>query len=575
MVSKVIKNAREALALGIEVPKNQKEKAPAKISTLNGHKIAAIGVLGASTGLVITAGVIATLFASYIVAALCAAAAVTLIVSAILIGQIKASKDISNLIIDLTNKVKGFFKQIQDGEAVDKKNKELIQDRQNEIDRLKKDLENFENNKENIPKAIPVQVPQVKNNNEDLQKEIDDLKQKLEQALQNEEENKKTLADLQQELNAKVQEIELLRKGRSEKEMNTILLREKAQLNHQLKEVQEQVKKLEERIAKLLEETRKLEDDKSKLEDEKKKLEDDLKKEQNLNKEIHDLQKLLKKREKEIDRLKGAKHEQPNEMLEDELRKKIGELDLTVEELTKELDKAKEKIEKLESKSDVDQSAEIKRLADELKQAKLKIEFYRRGSLKIKRPEVTEQEDEKKKTNTEFEKLFNKLKEEHELLKQSFDETSETLDKKKKKNSHLKEKIKNLEEENLKLTKSEKLANEEEGTVINRTNQMYQAFQNSISELREENSKLRDRNAALKEQARQLQDQIDGKVENVEPNEQILEYQLVNEAITKDLVSIKENWNAYVLAMSGVKLDGIPREALVNLASISKLLNQY
>lgn len=140
--------------------KNQKVDTNPKTVALNGHRKAVVIILGISSALALTAGIVAAIFACYIVAAAAAAAFVAFSVSAIVAYKVNVSQKSLNEIEELRKKA-------DSNQALTK-----------EIEELKK------------PKTPASQTPPAQKDtpalakNEDS-KQLDDLKQKLKIAEEN------------------------------------------------------------------------------------------------------------------------------------------------------------------------------------------------------------------------------------------------------------------------------------------------------------------------------------------------------------------------------------------------------
>ena len=140
--TKILNDAQNALKLDPA----QKQPNP-KIGSLNCCKKASVIILATTSALAITAAAVAAVFALYIVAGACAAAAVTLALSAIFVSQIKVSQTLLGLIKKLNEKVAALVDEIQD---------------------IRK-------------QKVSINVPQTPPQDE-MQKKVDELSQELEKA---------------------------------------------------------------------------------------------------------------------------------------------------------------------------------------------------------------------------------------------------------------------------------------------------------------------------------------------------------------------------------------------------------
>lgn len=97
MTARASLNNERHNALPIHSEKNQKALENSKeIATVwNGRKIVVVVALGVSSVLALTAGIVAAVFASYLVAVAVASLGIVLLLSAILVGRIKVAQDLS------------------------------------------------------------------------------------------------------------------------------------------------------------------------------------------------------------------------------------------------------------------------------------------------------------------------------------------------------------------------------------------------------------------------------------------------------------------------------------------------
>ncbi len=129
-------------ALYIDEPQNQ-PPVPKK-GILTSHKAVPLIVIGSASALVITAGIVSAVFFSYIAAALCAAALLTLAVGTVVLYRSDPSASFRDLIEKLIAKVETLFKEIKQLKKQAQAEKEGREAIKKENEKLKKDFENKE-----------------------------------------------------------------------------------------------------------------------------------------------------------------------------------------------------------------------------------------------------------------------------------------------------------------------------------------------------------------------------------------------------------------------------------------------
>ena len=249
-------------ALKLDQAQKQQEATNPKIGTLNNCNKAALIILGTTSALAVTAAVVAAVFASYIVAGACAATAVTLALSAIVVSRIKVSQALLGLIKRLNEKVAALVSEIQDlrkqkapvnapiAEPQDDKLQKKVDELSQELENAKKSLAD-KSPVENYPKEneLPENKEKIEKQKEtERQKEIENQKEIEKQEIERQKEIKRQKEDERQkneiaDLKGKINEI---RKTHAQKpaEINTPTkpeIDEKPKESAQLAELQEQL----------------------------------------------------------------------------------------------------------------------------------------------------------------------------------------------------------------------------------------------------------------------------------------------------------------------------------------------
>lgn len=290
MATKIANNIEKTLdVIDPTEPKDKKNKEK-KIGELNGHKVASLIILGASSFISATAAVVATVFASYILAAVCAATFVVLSVSFILVSRIHLSKDLKALVVRLRERAEELFKTNLE---------------------LKKDIEFVKN--QNLQQQPKIEVPQQPKI-EVQQPKIEVPQQKSPNELQVEDDKEK----LQIKENGEKIEKDLEEKNNQLKDFEKI----KEELANKEKEIKE-LEKAQKDIKKKTEEASTLKKDKEKIEDELKKCKQDLAKEQERVKRLY-----VRMAEKKPKTVENAEKTPENK----DLQKQIEELNALVVE---------------------------------------------------------------------------------------------------------------------------------------------------------------------------------------------------------------------------------------------------
>ncbi len=111
MKTTAVKVQEAQQALKIDQPGDKKDK---EIGILDGRRVATIVTLGVASALALTAAIIVSIFATYVVAALCAASFVSIVIAAIIASRIDISKDLLTLIEQLSQKIEKLFNNNKD-----------------------------------------------------------------------------------------------------------------------------------------------------------------------------------------------------------------------------------------------------------------------------------------------------------------------------------------------------------------------------------------------------------------------------------------------------------------------------
>lgn len=200
MPLEVINDAQKVLNLGNT---NAKKEAPDPKIANNwyGRKVITVVVLATASVLAATAAVVTAIFHAYIIAAICAAAFLTLALSAVLAGRIKLSDSLLDLIKKLTDRVRNLYNQVQELQNKEKQvnppvtsnknDKEVIEKQQNEIKRLEREFQELKN----------------QNKEQELKKEIEELKKRATETLN----DKEQVQNFEQKIKEKENEIEKLK----------------------------------------------------------------------------------------------------------------------------------------------------------------------------------------------------------------------------------------------------------------------------------------------------------------------------------------------------------------------------
>lgn len=150
---KVFNNAENALNL--DNPEKKQTVNPAIGNNWTGRKVAAVAILSAGGAVAAIAAVVNAIFFSQLVALVCIAAAITLLVSTILAGRIKISDDMLKLVDNLSNKAQDLYNKVvastdesnKQGGEIKRLNDEIAKlqkQHQEEIAKLQKQLEEKE-----------------------------------------------------------------------------------------------------------------------------------------------------------------------------------------------------------------------------------------------------------------------------------------------------------------------------------------------------------------------------------------------------------------------------------------------
>lgn len=222
MTAATIHEAYRAVNLGTKNPIIE----PAKTGTLSSHRKASIILLSAATVAAIAATIAAAIFAHYALVVAGATAILTLSIITLVTGRIQISKGITDLMKALIKKVQDQFQQLNQPQKTQTHDNDLIKQHQNEINRLKKQLQDKK-------------TTTVKNENEQEQR----LQAKLNELTKNYDELLKHIKEIQEESTAKDQRILALQTPSSQNEEQTSpALSKEADL---LKELDELKKKYE------------------------------------------------------------------------------------------------------------------------------------------------------------------------------------------------------------------------------------------------------------------------------------------------------------------------------------------